>query len=68
MSGPADTYQAIEKAVEEIVAHHRYGNDPTVVRYMVCRAALIGIVGLQGRGRANEIAQRLADEFAAGES
>lgn len=59
----AQTYASITKAVDQLVADHAE-NDPTVVEYMISRAALLRVRERRGADKAAQLAYRLADEFA----
>lgn len=63
MSHPTSAYSEISKSVAGLIDHH-CENDPTVVAYMIMRAAALEIRGLRGSGRAAELAYSIADEFA----
>jgi hypothetical protein len=63
VSGPASSYSQITTETRQAIWRHS-GADPTVSAYMICRAALLFIMGVRGRQRAAELAYALADEFA----
>lgn len=60
---PASTYAEVVKAVSLMVAGDRFDADPTVIAYMVARAALLWVRGRQGNQNAGAMAYRLADEI-----
>lgn len=62
-TGPASAYLEITKAVDRLVAEHAE-NDPTVARYMIIRAASVGISATRTPGHAAQLLYKLADEFA----
>lgn len=58
----AQTYASITKAVDQLVADHAE-NDPDRARYLIARAALIGVRATSGPKRAYEMATGLGDEM-----
>lgn len=64
MSGPAQTYAAVTAAVNALIARAPAENDKSRVAYMVARAALLHVKGVEGARVAAEKAYQLADEFA----
>lgn len=56
-------YSKVDDAVQRIISD-RSETHPTVVAYMIARAALLLVRSRHGAHRAAEIAYKLADEFA----
>ena len=57
------------EVVQDIVERAMFGDatmsDPTVVAYMLCRAALDQVAQIRSAGESAQIAYRLGDEFGA---
>lgn len=62
MNGPASAYAAVTRQVGDIV-HANAENDPTVIAYMVMRAAALIVRARRGQVNAATILYRLADEM-----
>lgn len=65
--GPAESYAAISKQVELLLAYpyQKNPNSPRKQRaYMIMRAAALIIAQYEGQARAAELIYRLADELA----
>jgi hypothetical protein len=61
--GPAQSYASITKGVDKLAGEHAE-NDPTVARYMIARAAMVGISAIRTPQHAAQLLYKLADEFA----
>jgi hypothetical protein len=65
--GPAQAYASITNGVDKLAAEHTE-NDPTVARYMIARAAMVGISAIRTPQHAAQLLYKLADEFATQEA